>query len=400
MRILYFTADARFAEDKIRGSLKEYADLKLWSELEKVTSVLYDARAEGRVELTVVPETDRDDVRRYLNELPVEVVHFSGHGDRVSAPQQSAAQGGADNTSVVIEPGTEQGEQDNAAAASGEATDSTSYHLILMGADHEGLFGEYSSSEWIREQLRGKGVKLVVLNCCWSDGVARTLLDAVDCVIGTAFDLKEDLAAEFAELLYRDLERGLTMRQIQQRVESTQKFGNYRIRVREDSLWDQALAPIPPDQRKPTPPRMVLERRAEAAAIKTSHRSQISSDLLKLAFAGVVAFLGWLIFSGSAGLIGSWQCPEGEACVPVGPLEILQFLAAKATWLRWEPAAIMTAVCANPMGRLASILYVELGLAATILALKKLSLKAPAAIERYLANGRIDAMLRWLRESV
>ena len=349
MRILYLTANAQFAEppeDTAKGPdlSQEYPSMDLWPELERVTNVLFESRCEGRVELEVVPEVKRSDIPRYLGERSVDVLHFSGHGDK-DRPLDARLDG------------------------------ETEHRLILMDAEHEGIFGRYVSNDWLREQLDGKGIKLLVLNCCWSAGVAEKLSGVADCIIGTTIALREDLSADFAELLYGGLDRGLTLGEIKQLLEADNRFKDlYVFEQRDDTVLEHSIAPIPEDERDMSPARRILVKRDEFLTMRSSIKGRAAVDGIRIFVAVVVALIGWIVLT-----------------------QLSQGLDGYKDWMAFEPAAILTVLLGNPIARWVGYIAVLVGTGSMSTMLLSLSLRPPVVIERELATDRIDQIFDWLK---
>lgn len=357
MRILYLTANAQLViEPKDAsgkgGTRRDYPPLDLWPELEQVTMALFDARSEGRVQLEVVPEVKPADIRRYLSERPVDVVHFSGHGDKIEDPEAG--------------PDADSGKEPE-------------HHLILMHEEHEGLFGAPVSNQWLADQLRGYDIKLLVLNCCWSEGVAQALKGTADCVIGTKTSLRNDLAAKFSGTLYEGLEKGLTLRELNTYFQDNDAFKEQYVPVpADDAVLDTAIQPIPLDERDMSPARRVLQKQHELITLQKQIGGRFRIEGIKIALAALVAGIGWVLI---------------RFLLPMVVPDHFQYLTAM---LQWEPVVVMAAIAGNPLGRLASAGLIRLGSTQTIRMLRALSLKAPAEIERELETGRIAAMFEWL----
>lgn len=348
MRILYLTANAQFAEppiDTAKGPdlSQEYPSLDLWPELERVTNVLFDARCEGRVELEVVPEVKRSDIPRHLSERRIDVLHFSGHGDK-DRPLDSQPDG------------------------------DTEHRLILMDAEHEGMFGRYVSNEWLRDQLQGKGIKLLVLNCCWSAGVAQKLKGVADVIIGTSIALRNDLSADFSEFLYGALERGLTLGEIKQLLDNENRFKDlYVFQAENDEALETSIAPIPENERDMSPARQILAKRDEFLFMRSSIPWRFSVEALKIVTGVVVAL----------------------ACVIVLP-QFVKHLPGYKDWMVYEPAAIIAAFAGNPVARCIGFIAVLFGSTAMSKMLNALSLQSPVRIERELRIDRINQIFNWL----
>lgn len=349
MRILYLTANAQYAKPPKKASngpksSQKYPSLDLWPELERVTDVLFDARSDGRVTLEVVPEVKRSDIPRYLAERTIDVLHFSGHGDK-DRPLDERPDG------------------------------ETEHRLILMDTNHTGPFGRYVENDWLREQLEGKGIKLLVLNCCWSTGVAEKLKGVADCIIGTTIALRGDLAADFSELLYESLEQGLTLGEIEELLGQENRFKDlYSFEKKNEKILETRIAPIPEDERDMSPARRILAKRDEFLAMRASIKGRLSVEVLKLVVAFEVAYICWCVLP-----------------------QFLEHLPGYKAWMVYEPAAIITAIAGHPVARAIGFIAVAIGTRSMSTMLLTLSLKPPVVIERELATERIDQIFDWLK---
>ncbi len=349
MKIMYLTANAQFAEpppERAKGPdlSAEYAALDLWPELERVTNTLFESRCEGRVELEVVPEVKRSDIPRYLGERTFDVVHFSGHGDRDQPLDQ-------------------------------EVDGATEHQLVFMDVKHEGMFGRYVPNEWLKEQLEGRGIKLLVLNCCWSGGVAERLKGVADCIIGTTIALRLDLAADFSELLYSALDEGRTLGEIKTMLSKDPRFENlYVFEVADDAVLSQSIAPVPEDERDMSPARLVLAKRNEFLGLRDSIGSRSKLEGFKFLVAAIVAWGIMYLLTSLQNLFPGYE-----------------------DYMAWEPWALFTALAGHPFARVVGFVLVFVGTASMSKMLLALSLKPPVAIERELSTGQVDEALKWVK---
>jgi hypothetical protein len=83
----------------------------------------------------------------------------------------------------------------------------------------------------ILAQSKVDDLKLVVLNACQSDEIARKLTSVVNCAIGTVIDLPNEHAILFARRFYDDLVHGWSVPDAfeRARVESRVETGNRRV---------------------------------------------------------------------------------------------------------------------------------------------------------------------------
>ena len=116
------------------------------------------------------------DLLRELRELKPTIVHISGHGARpADAPDRAQGRDVVDLARPRDEPGG----------------------VMFDGADGR---GHVVTSEAFVQTLAAAGpqVRLVVLNACFTEPMARALLAHVDCVVGMSGAIHDDAARNFA----------------------------------------------------------------------------------------------------------------------------------------------------------------------------------------------------------
>ncbi|MCG8417547.1 MAG: SUMF1/EgtB/PvdO family nonheme iron enzyme [Proteobacteria bacterium] len=150
LRILYLAANPRMTER-----------LRIEQEVRRIASLIRASEHRDALELITRWEVRPKDWQQQLLETRPHVVHFSGHGTA--------------NGKVVL-----QGERDAAALVDHAAI------VELIGILRDGL-------------------RLVVLNACYSDNLAEALTEYIDCAIGTRHDVGDEAAIEFAAGFYRAL---------------------------------------------------------------------------------------------------------------------------------------------------------------------------------------------------
>jgi hypothetical protein len=123
------------------------------------------------------------DLLRELRELKPTVVHFSGHG------------GGSAGTADAA-----QGRDIGVPAAPGGAPSGLYFHSATGGP-------QVVSPEAIAQAFGSvdAGVRLVVLNACFTEPIAEALLAHVDCVVGTSGVIHDAAARSFAIGFYGGL---------------------------------------------------------------------------------------------------------------------------------------------------------------------------------------------------
>lgn len=67
------------------------------------------------------------------------------------------------------------------------------------------------SGEALEDFFRGRGVKCVILNACYTEHQARHIANVVDIVVGTRFQLDDGHARLFSSKFYRGIARGLSV---------------------------------------------------------------------------------------------------------------------------------------------------------------------------------------------
>ncbi len=138
--------------------------LDLAEELRALENELRGTRFRDNIILTMGHAIRPDDLVRLLRRNRPRVVHFSGHGSREG---------------IVLR--TDVG------------------HLTAPGNVLSRLF-------------RGRDIKLVVLNSCFSDAQAVALKDVVNAVVGTTAAVSDEAARRFTTAFYRTLGNGHNVR--------------------------------------------------------------------------------------------------------------------------------------------------------------------------------------------
>lgn len=128
------------------------------------------ASGDGRIETVFAPEVRPHEFARALMEHRPDVVHFSGHGD-------------GDGELLLTD------DEGRAAAAP----------VALLARVFELL-------------ARDVPVRVVVLNACFSDALAAALVRSVDCVIGCAAPLRDEVAIAFSGAFYEAIAYGRDVR--------------------------------------------------------------------------------------------------------------------------------------------------------------------------------------------
>jgi hypothetical protein len=137
--------------------------LDLEEELRSVETELRSVEFRDEIVLTAAHAVRPDDLVRLLRKVQPSIVHFSGHGS-------------PDGIILRSETG----------------------HVAVHADSLARLFRE-------------RGVKLVVLNACFSDEQAEALAGAVDAVVGTTSNVSDEAARRFSTAFYRTLGDGYSV---------------------------------------------------------------------------------------------------------------------------------------------------------------------------------------------
>lgn len=137
--------------------------LQLDEEFREIQQLQRGASGEARMEFVSKAAARPDDLLQAVNDLSPAIVHFSGHG----------------NTSGVA----------------------------LAKNNRESVLLDCSLLRDVMAQFR-PAPRVVLLNSCHSDDCAKSLLDSVQCVIGTTREVTDSEAATFAGAFYRAIASG------------------------------------------------------------------------------------------------------------------------------------------------------------------------------------------------
>lgn len=118
-----------------------------------------------------------DDLMRHLNELSPTIVHFSGHGTSGTARAHAASHRDVESPRAA--------------------------GILLQDRDRSQYVNERALARMIASA--SKATRLVVLNACYSAGIADSLCHVVDCVIGVDGAIEDAVARSFAVGFYRAL---------------------------------------------------------------------------------------------------------------------------------------------------------------------------------------------------
>jgi len=134
-----------------------------------------------------------DELMRALNELQPTIIHFSGHGDGGAGVDMRGI-GDARRT-------LRSGQRDIAVITAAGVTEPG---IQLEGEQHQ---LQHVSARALTQMIASAApsVRLVVLNACFTDGVAEALCGVVGCVVGMRGAIGDDAARSFAVGFYRAL---------------------------------------------------------------------------------------------------------------------------------------------------------------------------------------------------
>lgn len=163
--------------------------LALDQEARAIQVELERSRHRDQFELVTRWAAEPLDVLRELRKLRPTIVHFSGH-----------AGSGITASSRVSSPSSRDVNESNDSWSAGDPESG----LLLHATDGR---PQLVSSAALAETFRAAGasVRLVVLNACYSDAQAETLLAYVDCVVGMHGPISDDEARSFALGFYGGL---------------------------------------------------------------------------------------------------------------------------------------------------------------------------------------------------
>lgn len=378
MKILYITANAEWVEKKaapsagnrtaamklwaeIKALLARYPKLELWPELQSFVDTLFAARANGSVQVEVVPEARRSDVALRIDRFRPNIVHFNGLADS-------------------MESATEEDEDPP--------------HAVTASAD------------WLRGVLTDKGVDVLLLNDYWPTCLAPDLQDVVGVSIGPGKKLKSDTAAQFTETFYSALDAGLTVRKAFEAAAGD--ADDYVANPSTDSsdstkVWE---SPTQPRQE----PSIFDQYQTRLDQMMSRIPATIGADFLRTFAGGVIAYAAFLILDGSllewlgkcstqhVPVIGGWApgIKEFLEAYLAGEKSSSEYLK-KESWLALEPFAIFLVLTRNSLGRIAGWLTSILGTGGPdqVIEVARLS---EAMAEKHLVSERLALMFTWLKE--
>lgn len=169
---------------------RDTAQLALDQECAAIERALQRTAFRDRFELHSKWAVDANAVMRHLNELAPTIIHFSGHGSGKAAPAPSRDLVGSAPPSRDV----------SGAIAPGCAG------IVLQAPVGSALVTDQALAQMIA--TASPPTRLVVLNACYSAGLADTLCEAVACVVGMDGAIEDRAARSFAVAFYRALGEG------------------------------------------------------------------------------------------------------------------------------------------------------------------------------------------------
>lgn len=139
-------------------------DLNLEAEMRRVDRAIQSARHRDKFTLEKQTDLHLNDIQRHLLRFQPHIVHFAGHGDN------------AGSIAVKSEDGA------------------------ILSVPITALRDTFAI---LRDNIR-----LVVLNACWSQPLAESLAEVVDCVVGMGSEINDAAACDFSEAFYCALADG------------------------------------------------------------------------------------------------------------------------------------------------------------------------------------------------
>jgi hypothetical protein len=162
----------------------EQSRLTLDEEIRAITAQLRSAEHRDALELVSGWAVRPDDLQQLLLEHKPQIVHFSGHGNKIAA-------------SDPIPRSTVTNRQHDTASSFGQVG-----RLELAGEDGQvhpmskeallNLFG-----------LLRDSIRVVLLNACHSESIAETLAEVIPCTIGMRGEITDEAAIAFSTAFYR-----------------------------------------------------------------------------------------------------------------------------------------------------------------------------------------------------
>ena len=169
----------------------ETEGLALGVELREIRKKIKASRGRDRFELLWEPAFQVGSLQTLLVDHEPQIVHFSGHGERLSG-------GGGSGSRGALRPPRP--------AAPTVAAPTVSALVAHDDADGPALLEAEPLARAF--EILGRQVRVVVLNACYSDDVAAALVQRVDVVLGMADAIDDQSAVEFSATFYGMLASG------------------------------------------------------------------------------------------------------------------------------------------------------------------------------------------------
>ena len=358
MHILYLSANPEWTED-----------LKLERELRAVSDRIFWAVTNGTVQLEFIAEARRVDLQRYVTSRKPQILHFSGHGEN---------------------------------------------NQLQLSSQHYEV--EVADKDWLKKSLANKGIKIALLNCCWSASLAEALSESVDVVIGCTVAIKNEIASAFSPAFYEWLLLGATIqeaydRAVEEAGEGYQITGNEA--VLQEALIDPRAQPVASGQRshhteseRSGPPTVDAEALPKTPAqtmglyfqqflsMKEGWREDWRWNWAKVGISLLIAFAVWAAYT----LLASWL--DAESIWALWPLGLLAEAGEGLfTDVRIEIAAIFTFLSAGTGAKLLSLFWMRRGVTKAEKALAFASVLPEEEQRTEIELGRIERSLKRLEET-
>lgn len=171
-------------------------DLHLEEEIDEINDALRRSRYNNLIEVESRHATRIDDLTELLSEHDPQVVHFSCHGLGPKLDEES-----------------DQGKTENGPERHLVAQRTSGEGALVFIADNGSA--QSLSESTLLELFKGRRgrIRVVVLNACQTQSQAEAIRGQIECVMGTAVNIRDDYARVFSARFYRTLGNGDSVQQ-------------------------------------------------------------------------------------------------------------------------------------------------------------------------------------------
>jgi hypothetical protein len=161
-----------------------YRDLDLNKEISEIENKLERATYRSDIKVELCLDAQVEDLINKISTKKPTVVHFSGHGQGTAREKE-----GETHRYLLVEGGE---------GAEGQ--------LIFIGEDRTPR--PLTQAMLVRTFKGRPGIRVVVLNACYTRAQAEAIGNHIDCVVGTTRAIKDEVAIVFSAQFYRSLGNG------------------------------------------------------------------------------------------------------------------------------------------------------------------------------------------------